>query len=238
MSVWYFAYGANMGTEVLVRRCGVRPLRSEAARLEGYRLVFTQAGVPIIEPCFASIEAAPGEAVYGVVHNLAVDTAEHLDQFEGPTCERIAVSVEGSKKGSITAWTYRARHPIAGLVPSKRYLNLIIDGAREFALPEHYVQSLESQPVIHIPIVSTLVTVFVRAIERSGRASGLVRRGAHRFVQFLQSAREPLISPRGSGRRAACHGLVLLYRPCAQQAARQARLGSRETGRFDRTLAE
>ncbi|MGH7945344.1 MAG: gamma-glutamylcyclotransferase family protein, partial [Opitutaceae bacterium] len=174
MSVWYFAYGANMGTEVLVRRRGVQPLRSEAARLEGYRLVFTQAGVPIIEPCFASIEAAPGEAVHGVLHYLAVDTAEHLDQFEGPTYERIAVSVEGSKNGLINAWTYQARHPIAGLVPSRRYLNLIIDGAREFALPEDYIRSLEKQPVTHVPIVSTLVTFFVRAIERSGRASGLV----------------------------------------------------------------
>jgi len=189
MAVWYFAYGANMGTEVLVRRRGVRPLQSETARLEGYRLVFSQPGVPIIEPCFASIEATLGEAVYGVLHHLAVDTAEHLDQFEGPTYERIAVSVKGSKNGSITAWTYQARHPIAGLVPSRRYVTLIIDGAREFALPEGYIRFLESQPVTHIPIVSTLVTVFVRAIERSGRASGLVRRGAHRFVQFLQAAR-------------------------------------------------
>lgn len=189
MSVWYFAYGANMGTEILVRRRGVQPLRSEVARLEGYRLIFSQAGVPIIEPCFASIEAAPGEAVYGVVHNLAVDTAEHLDQFEGPTYQRIAVSVEGSNNGLINAWTYRARHPIAGLLPSRRYLNLIINGAREFALPEDYIRFLESQPVTHLPIVSTLVTVFVRAIERSGRASGLLRAGAHRFVQFLQNAR-------------------------------------------------
>lgn len=192
MSVWYFAYGANMGTEVLVRRRGVQPLRSEAARLEGYRLVFSQAGVPIIEPCFASIEAAPGEAVYGVLHNLAVDTAEHLDQFEGPTYERVAVSVEGSTNGLISAWTYRARHPIAGRVPSRHYLNLIIDGAREFSLPEDYIRFLENQPVTHVPIVSTLVAVFVRAIERSGRASALVRTGAHRFVQFLQAARRKL----------------------------------------------
>ncbi|MGH8628218.1 MAG: gamma-glutamylcyclotransferase family protein [Gammaproteobacteria bacterium] len=192
MAVWYFAYGANMGTEVLVRRRGVQPLRSEAARLEGYRLVFTQAGVPIIEPCFASIEAAPGEAVYGVLHHLAVDTAEHLDQFEGPTYERVAVSLEGSNNGLISAWTYRARHPIAGLVPSRRYLDLIIDGAREFALPEDYIRFLESQPITHVPIVSTLVTVFVRAIERSGRASGLVRAGAHRFVQFVQTVRRKL----------------------------------------------
>ncbi|WP_166805085.1 gamma-glutamylcyclotransferase family protein [Nitrosococcus wardiae] len=83
MSAWYFAYGANMLTDVLVRRRGVIPLSSEQARLDGYQLVFSQPGLPYIEPCFASIQPIQTDSVYGVLHHLTAHAAAQIDRFEG-----------------------------------------------------------------------------------------------------------------------------------------------------------
>ena len=93
MSEWYFAYGANMASQVLRRR-GVSALESHAARLDGHRLVFEEPGIPGLEPVFACLSEAHGEAVYGVAHRLSEKDMAALDRVEGLGYDRVEHAVE------------------------------------------------------------------------------------------------------------------------------------------------
>ncbi len=165
--MWYFSYGANMTRQILVGRRGVKPISSELARLKGYHLVFTQPGLPFIEPAFASIAPREKHDVFGVLHNILPEDLITIDNFEGPEYERVEFDVHGIKSGKVTAWTYRSRNPCAGLEPSIRYLNLILDGAREFGLPEAYIaELLKTNTCAEIPIVTPLLPVLFGLAER------------------------------------------------------------------------
>jgi hypothetical protein len=163
--MWYFAYGANMLTDVLVRRRGIIPRSSEKARIEDYRLVFQQPGLRIIEPCFANIQPTLVDCVYGVLHDLAEDAIAHIDRFEGASYERFMVKVNGANSGWVQAWAYRSRYPVEGRRPSQRYRDLLIAGALEFNLPREYITYLKQVPCVHLPFISWLLPPLVEIME-------------------------------------------------------------------------
>jgi gamma-glutamylcyclotransferase len=187
-TVWYFAYGANMCPSVLARR-GIEPLSSEAARLDDYKLVFDQACIPLIEPCFASVDPAPGVCVHGVLYALSPSVADQLDDFEGPMYGVIDVQVTGSISGVVTARAYRTRKPTSGLIPSRKYLNLVIKGAEAASLPETYVAALREQPNLHIPLLSRCSTFVFAWLDRPGLVTSFFRKAAHMIVALSQRFR-------------------------------------------------
>jgi hypothetical protein len=170
-SLWYFAYGANMSRTVLARR-GLRPLSSEPARLDGYRLRFSHRGVLPIEPAFANLEAHPGAAVHGALYRLKRDEMLRLDRVESTDYAHVDVPVVGATSGAVVARAYLDPRPVEGRVPSRRYLRVCCAGARELGLPEAYVRELEAQPSLHVPVVSDVATLFVGTAERLRRALG------------------------------------------------------------------
>ena len=155
-SLWYFAYGANMSADVMVRRRGLRPVSSEPARLGGYELVFTLRGIPFIEPAFASICARDDATVHGVLHHVSRADFRTLTNDESTDYEQIDIEVVGVVSGRVTAVAYRAADPIDGLVPSRRYMQLLVTGAREAGLPNDYLAALQAHPSTHIPGLSRL----------------------------------------------------------------------------------
>lgn len=175
MANWHFAYGANMCTRVFIQRRGIDPLSAESARLAGYRLVFKQAGIPLIEPCFASLESDPDQNVYGVLYKLSGEAAERLDHFERVGYAPMTLLVEGTKSGWVQATTYNARHPRNGLRPSRRYLNLLIAGAREFELPETHIAFLNSVSCTQIPVVSHYLPPLIEFVERTAQKNARIR---------------------------------------------------------------
>ncbi|KAI1312987.1 hypothetical protein EDD11_002808 [Mortierella claussenii] len=54
-SLWYLAYGSNMNPKILTGRRKIIPLESRNVVIRDYWLSMDYAGVPFIEPCFASI---------------------------------------------------------------------------------------------------------------------------------------------------------------------------------------
>lgn len=116
--VWYFAYGANMSARVLARR-RLRPLASEPARLEGYRLAFSHAGLLPIEPAFANLERDPA----GVVPTRLLlpafrpylrASARRIARHTGGSAAS-SPSSEGSSAGSTGGWaTNRGARPRCG----------------------------------------------------------------------------------------------------------------------------
>ncbi len=157
MTVWYFAFGSNMCREVFLGRRVMKSV-GEPAVLEGHRLAFTEPGFrPLGEPSFASIELAPGERMHGVLWPLSIAEFERLLGTESPNYEVVEVSVLGASSGRVTARTLRSRRRKNDAHPSRRYLRLLVRGAREHGLPAEYVEALERHPTTYLPILSNLV---------------------------------------------------------------------------------
>ena len=152
-AVHYFAFGANMSSVVLRRR-GIVVLSREPARLRGHRLVFDLAGIPWVEPAFASIVPDPEHDVYGVLYRLAPDQLDRVNSYEGPGYSVIEVEVEGERSGIQRSSTYQTRRPASGLRPSRRYLRVLGEGARENDLPASYIRELDAHPCVHVPVLS------------------------------------------------------------------------------------
>lgn len=143
---FYFAYGANMSSQVLTGQRGLRPEKSEAAELRGYRLVFDLPGIPLVEPAFASVIAEAGCVVPGVLHALSKEEVRRLDRFESPRYRRKKLAVVGRSLGEVEAEVYVNRRPRPGSLPSRRYLDLLVRGAEEHGLSEAHVAWLRSHP--------------------------------------------------------------------------------------------
>jgi hypothetical protein len=151
----FFAYGAKMRRAAMLE-AGIRPERRERAQLDAWALTFDLPGIPVVEPAFASIAPREGSTVHGVVWWITRAEARRLNKFESSQYEVIEVDVALRESSTIRARAYRNPRPVAGLVPSRRYLRLLAEGAREAELPEEYARALEEMKGAYIPIVSEL----------------------------------------------------------------------------------
>lgn len=167
--VYYFAYGANMSTDVLCRRRGLRPARSEAAMLADHRLVFDLRGVPFLEPAFASVRSEPGATVHGVVHQIDAAAMARLDGMESPAYRRQQRRVTARTLGELDAEVYVNVSPREGLQPSLRYLELLSAGAREHQLPEDYVRFLTEHPHGDVGLFRPFTAAALQALTRITR---------------------------------------------------------------------
>jgi len=143
--VLYFAYGSNLSLRQMRARCP-SAITEGRAGLTDHRLDFVQphdgwgGGV-------AGIVSATGERVPGVVYRLSEDDLERLDGFEpvdSARYQRIEVAVQTEIGDARLCWTYVGRvFPEAPYTPSSRYLETLIEGAREHGLEPSYIADLE-----------------------------------------------------------------------------------------------
>lgn len=147
----YFGFGSNMNLTSM-RAKGVQPLYSRPALLRGWRLRFNvqhffrhEGGVGNIE---RSAEAQ--DYVLGVLHDCPDEALQSLDAMEalGHGYDRITVEVDVDGE-QIAAYTYVGMPEFIddSCLPSQRYLNIVVKGAREAGLDADYVQQLQQQPV-------------------------------------------------------------------------------------------
>lgn len=185
VSVWYFAYGANMATDVIVGRRGLEVLESRAGRAVGWRVGFVERGLPLVEPAFAGLvsdevmEARTDEArealertttdAWGVLHRVSESDLRRLDRFEGPGYLRRAVAVRDREGHEVEAQAYTSPRPIAGRAPSRRYRDLLLHGAHEHALPASHLAWLSEHPTRYVPALAETLELVVLAAERLRR---------------------------------------------------------------------
>ena len=140
----YFAYGSNMSSEELRDWCPSAEFAA-IARLPNYRLDFTRhsrrrrGGVADVAP-------SSGDEVWGVVYDIPSDELAALDRKEGVAKDayrRLHVYVTEPSGQRVRALTYTVVHKVPAELPSERYLDLILKGAREWKLPAEYVRKLE-----------------------------------------------------------------------------------------------
>lgn len=148
----YFGFGSNMSLTSL-RAKGVEPLASRPASLEGWRLRFNvrhffrhEGGVGNIEP-----SPVPGDRVLGLLHTCEDPALALLDQAEayGYGYDRIEVEVEaGGERVSAFAYVGLPDFLDDACLPSRRYLNILLAGARQAAIDPDYVETLSRHPVL------------------------------------------------------------------------------------------
>lgn len=145
-SLWYFAYGSNMSRDIFVERRKIQPSASTWGWLEGWRLSFD---LPIGpgERGVANVVPEDGGRTCGVLHQITLAEAEHLDHTEGVhngLYERIEVDIATRDGETVRAFFYHSKFSTTGRKPSPRYIGLLLDGAREHGLPAEYVDYLEA----------------------------------------------------------------------------------------------
>ena len=144
----YFAYGANMDPENLVKK-GIHPRSSRVAKLDDHEL---RINVPCewIGKGFASVSPAPGRVAYGVLHDVSAYELALIDVLEWVPFHfhrRVLGKVQTSDGISVSAQYYVASHPTEGLKTSGGYRDLLVGAALKFQFSESYVQHLRSLPV-------------------------------------------------------------------------------------------
>jgi hypothetical protein len=136
----YFAYGSNMAWGQMQSRCPSVQFVATAS-LSDHRLVFPRYSV-IRECDVASIIAAEGEVVWGVVYRVndadrrALDACEGFNPHRDPTRNsyepiKAVVLIQGDPAHPLDVFTYTAR-PQPNFTPrgpSAEYRNLILGGA-------------------------------------------------------------------------------------------------------------
>ena len=164
--LWYFAYGANMDRETLVTRRKIVPGKVEPACLEGYELVFDQAGIPLIEPSFANLKSAAGACVHGVAYALSAKQLEELDALEGGGAyDHIEVDLQLASGAVVSGVSYVTDDRVEGRLPSQRYMSLLLRGAREQGLPADWLARLEEQRTAPLSWASFFAPVIMVAFE-------------------------------------------------------------------------
>ncbi len=147
----YFGFGSNMNMTSL-RAKGVEPLVSRPAVLHGWRLRFNVQHFFRNEGGVGNIERTQdlGDRVQGVLYDCPDEALPSLDAAEayGHGYDRITIDVETYGE-QVTALTYIGTPEFINnsCLPSQRYLNLLIDGARRAGLDADYVNDLLVQPV-------------------------------------------------------------------------------------------
>ncbi len=140
----YFSYGSFMDSETLRRHA---PSARFVARvvLLNYEVQFNflsktySGGVTGVEP-------APGKLVRGVVYDVSPEDLSHLDIIEGVPRgiyyrQRIIAVAEAGEL--VEAETYRTTVPKGPFKPKRRYLGLMLKGAKEHSLDAGYIRELE-----------------------------------------------------------------------------------------------
>lgn len=134
----YFAYGSNMDETQMNVRCPGATVAG-VALLEGYAFIINGRGVATVIRC-------DGSTVYGTVWNVTESCIRSLDHYEGVRHNLYAkedMSVRTADGTEHTAFTYVATNTEQGR-PETRYMERIIKGAENHALPEAYVRGLRT----------------------------------------------------------------------------------------------
>jgi cation transport regulator ChaC len=148
-TLWYFAYGSNLDSGTFLGRRRMRPLETKIGVLEDFELRFDLPVGPG-ERGVANVAPRDGDHVWGALYRLSHAETDRLDQTEGVPrgyYRRLGVEVCADGESRVCAFTYHSTFSRPGRKPSRRYLGLLLSGARELGLPDAYVERLRALPI-------------------------------------------------------------------------------------------
>ena len=147
----YFGFGSNMNV-VSLRAKGVEPLSWCPAVLPGWCLCFNvkhffrhEGGVGNIEPT-----DVPDSQVMGVLYECPAESLSSLDAMEalGYGYQRVTVEVQAGEE-VVSAFVYVGTPDFIdnSCRPTRRYLNILVEGARQAGLDPDYIRVLSEQKI-------------------------------------------------------------------------------------------
>uniref|UniRef100_A0AC34QP05 Gamma-glutamylcyclotransferase n=1 Tax=Panagrolaimus sp. JU765 TaxID=591449 RepID=A0AC34QP05_9BILA len=148
---WYFAFGSNLLKERI--RVQIKGAQFEAVgHLRNFELAFFDYG-DRWKGAPASIEQKNGSEVWGCVWRVPNSFAKELDKQElgyhrlNVTVEIPSQLDEDGRIRKVVCRTYQLSNPNRALQkPSPHYKHVIVSGAIEHELPDHYINELKAIP--------------------------------------------------------------------------------------------
>jgi gamma-glutamylcyclotransferase len=136
--VFYFAYASNMNLAQMKRWCPASRF-FKTVLLDGFRFVYDGFSVPW-DGAVGNVIKAKGEGVWGALYEITESNRLTLDAFEGypRAYDRRDVEVKDQDGNVYRAMTYFRTGRALGK-PHPDYEKVVLDGAKECALPEDYV---------------------------------------------------------------------------------------------------
>lgn len=147
---YVFAYGSDMFSAQIMERCS-RPVLLAVACLADQRLGFFghsdiwDGGVETVVP-------APGQELWGVIYELTFTDAQRLDVWHDARLDgagsffHYPARVLDTAGQPRTVLLYKKDILGAQSPPSRQYLEVIIQGAKERGLPADYIEGLRAVP--------------------------------------------------------------------------------------------
>ena len=142
----------------------MKPTASAPCVLPGYELVFSVPGLPYVEPAFAAVRQARDGAVarfeketHGVMYTITPDEWEYLLRTEG-SYDVIDVTCTTYDGREITGrtLTHVELSNFGTQLPSKRYIQLLRDGAKHWKLNDEwrqYLDGLEAYEPVELDLI-------------------------------------------------------------------------------------
>jgi hypothetical protein len=139
----YFAFGSNLLTQRLKRRCPSAEVVARAIA-PGYRVAFEKLSEDTSGKA-TLVRCADADSAAGVVYELTREDTGALDAFEGPGYRRLDdFSVHCLDTGmALSACTYIARQHVADLKPYDWYLALVLAGLAEHDIGHEFARQLQ-----------------------------------------------------------------------------------------------
>jgi hypothetical protein len=170
-TVFHVAYGSNLSLDKLRARTPdgrvpIVPRSQTPVTVPGFRLLFGLAAIPPVEPVMADVAPADGALLHGVLYEFSAYDYESLCMSE-----HCAIHAPSYVEEVVLAHPYEnGRPPVMATLfiharperrvpeslevyPSRRYLGLILSGAKDAGLDPLYIQMLEQLPVAR-PVVA------------------------------------------------------------------------------------
>lgn len=138
----YAAYGSNLDPRQMLQRAPHSP-HLGTGWLRGWRLTFGGEEIGW-EGAVATLAEEPSESVFVSIYDLTRQDESNLDQWEGVTTNlysKIRVRVD-TLTGVQLCYVY-VLNSFEGGIPSKRYLEIMINAAIEAGAPSDYLEKLK-----------------------------------------------------------------------------------------------
>ena len=143
LDAYYFGYGANLSIDRF-RKWHIPAEIVGTSFIQNYQIKFNL-------PCeykgkgFAGIEMAPGKKVWGLLFKVNLKALKMLDVLEWVPFkfyERKLFEVKCNDETYTRVHSYVTCNPRNGLIPSRGYLDFIIQSGRKVGFPEDYLEEL------------------------------------------------------------------------------------------------
>lgn len=148
--IGHFTYGSNLDPGTFLGRRQVRPNQTVVARLDGWAAYFNLPVGPG-ERGVGNVRLEASTCVWGSANQLNHEEANRLDRTKGVgqgSCQRVTIQLEVPERNErLGAFTYQSTRGVEGRKPSRRYLGLLLTGARHHMLPPNYIEQLRMSPL-------------------------------------------------------------------------------------------